>query len=79
MSDAALGLTDHFQIRDVGGNPVGGDIARPATILLAPDGRILWAHFADNYRVRPEPEELLGQVKAAMNPASAPAPPPTPN
>ncbi len=31
----------------------------PTVIITDPDGKILWAHETDNYRVRPEPETFL--------------------
>jgi peroxiredoxin len=39
------------------------DIARPADLLLDGDGVIRWAHFTENIRVRPHPEEILAQAK----------------
>jgi peroxiredoxin len=41
----------------------GGDIARPADLLLDDDGVVRWARFTDNIRVRPHPEEILAEAK----------------
>ena len=67
ISDSGLKLIDQFGLRHEGGNPFGGnDIARPAVLLISKDGKLLWSHYADNYRVRPNPDEILTAAKAAM-------------
>lgn len=38
---------------------IEGDIARPATLILDTDGRVVWRDLTDDWRVRPRPEELL--------------------
>ncbi|PHS28313.1 MAG: alkyl hydroperoxide reductase [Robiginitomaculum sp.] len=35
----------------------------PTVIITDPDGKILWAHETDNYRVRPEPETFLAVLR----------------
>lgn len=65
VSDPAGRLLDLLDVRHRAGHPeTGGDVAQSAAFLLAPDGRILWRKIAENYRVRPEPEEILAVVDA---------------
>jgi peroxiredoxin len=59
VSDAQFRLVDLLDIRHPAGSPEGGDIPQSAQFLIAPDGRVLWRHLAANYRVRPEPREIL--------------------
>jgi peroxiredoxin len=62
LSDPSLQWIDAFGVRHVGGDIEGGDIARPATFLLNRDGKVVWRHFPENWRVRVRPEELLEQL-----------------
>lgn len=65
VSDPAGRVLDLLDVRHKGGNPeTGGDVAQSASFLIAPDGRILWSRIAENYRVRPQPEEILATVDA---------------
>jgi peroxiredoxin len=67
VSDVDGGLMDAFDLRHVGGGP-GGDIARSASVLVDNNGQVLWMRVAENYRVRPAPEEVISAVKAALEP-----------
>lgn len=64
VSDPEGRLLDRLDVRHVGGTPEGGDTAQSASFLIAPDGRILWRKLAANYRVRPEPKEVLAAIDA---------------
>lgn len=65
VSDPEGKLLDRLDVRHRGGNPEnGGDVAQSASFLIAPDGRILWRKIAENYRVRPEPAEILAAIDA---------------
>ncbi len=67
VGDPAGRLIDSFGLRHVGGHPLKGtDIARPASVLLGRDGKLLWTSYAENYRVRPTPEATLAAVKGAL-------------
>ena len=35
------------------------DTVLPTVLILAPNGKVLWLHQTDNYRVRPEPEIFM--------------------
>ena len=63
LSDEAGRLVDALQLRDPGGNPSGGDVARSATVLVRPDGTVAEILAAENYRVRPRVKEVLEAVR----------------
>ena len=63
-------IMDQFGLRHVGGNPfTGEDIARPAAALVSREGKLLWAKYSQNYRVRMTPGELLQLAKSALSDA----------
>ena len=66
ICDPKGGLMDVFGLRHEKAAPGGVDIPRSASILLGPDGEVLWAHVAENYRVRPKPEEIVHEVKQSL-------------
>ncbi len=66
LSDENGKLIDIMGLRHVNGSPVGGDIARSASVLVKKDGAILWSAVAENYRVRPNPEHILKRVKEVL-------------
>jgi peroxiredoxin len=51
-------LIDAFGLRHVDGG-MEGDIARPAVLVFDRDGRVVWRHLTDNWRVRVRPDQLL--------------------
>ena len=69
VSDPAGQLLDLFDVRHVGGNPeIAGDIAQSASFLVSPEGRVVWRHLSPNYRLRPEPSEILAAIDALPKP-----------
>ena len=42
-----------------------GDTVLPTVIITDKDGKVLWAHETDNYRVRPEPSVYLSVLRNA--------------
>jgi len=42
------------------------DIVMPTVIITDKDGKIIFADFTDNYRVRPEPEVFLRIIKESI-------------
>ena len=71
MADEGGAMMDQFGLRDVGGNPfTGEDAARPAAALVSRQGKLLWAKYAENYRVRMNADELLELSKKALFPAA---------
>jgi peroxiredoxin len=66
LRDRENAAAKQLGIIDAWGVPMGmqmmgydSDTVRPAVIVSDAEGRILYAHLADNYRVRPEPSEIL--------------------
>ena len=59
LSDPGGQAIDALDLRHAQAGPTGGDLAQSATYLLSPTGEILWMKVAENYRVRPHPEEIL--------------------
>lgn len=65
LSDPELEAIDAYGLRHEGGNPFGGDIARPAVFLIDEEGRIVEKILTENWRVRPTPELILGKFSDA--------------
>jgi peroxiredoxin len=65
LSDPEGRLLGLLGLRHEGAGPGGRDIARSASFLFEPDGTLLWHQVAANYRVRPEPEDILAAYDAA--------------
>jgi len=65
LSDPDLRVIDAYGLRHPGGNPFGGDIARPAIFVLDSQGRIVWRALTDNWRVRPTAQQVLEEVRRA--------------
>lgn len=63
LADPDLAAIDAYGVRHPAGGMDGGDIARPATFLIDPEGRIIWRELTDNWRVRLRPERLLEQLR----------------
>lgn len=71
-ADVHGSMMDQFGLRDSGGNPfTGEDAAQPATVLVSRDGKLLWAKYSQNYRVRMKPDELLRVAKEALSTSRA--------
>ena len=66
LSDPEGRIIDLLDLRHVGANPAGGDIAQSASFLLSPEGRVLWFKVADNYRMRPDPQVILKAADALL-------------
>ena len=63
LADPDLATVDAYGVRHPGGGMDGNDIARPATFLIDPEGRIAWRELTDNWRIRLRPERLLAQLR----------------
>ncbi len=60
-------IMDQFGLRDIAGNPfTGEDVARAATLLVSRQGKLLWAKYAENYRVRMKVDHLLLLAQNAL-------------
>ena len=62
LADPELAAIDAFVLRHVAGYPTGGDIARPAVIIINETGTIQEKLLTDNWRIRPTAEELLSRL-----------------
>ena len=59
---------DALGVRHEGAGPGDTDIAQSASFLIAPDGKLLWSKVAEDYSVRPEPEEVLAAIDQHLQP-----------
>lgn len=66
LSDPEGRVIDLFDLRHLRGGPEGSDIAQSASILLSPQGRVLWLRVAENFRVRPHPAAVLDAIDRAL-------------
>jgi len=67
MVDRAGKLVDLLGIRHKNANPIKGqDLPRSASFLFTRNGKLIWHTLAQNYRVRPGPDEILAAAKARM-------------
>tara|TARA_R110000850_G_scaffold23366_3_gene69118 strand:- start:2987 stop:3310 length:324 start_codon:yes stop_codon:yes gene_type:complete len=62
LADPELTVIDAYGLRHVAGYPMGGDISRPAIIVVGPTGLILEKMLPDNWRVRPTPQTILEEL-----------------
>jgi peroxiredoxin len=65
LSDADGDVTAAFGLLHSGGGIGGTDIARPAILLIGPDGVVRWRELTSNWRVRVRPDALLAAIKEA--------------
>ncbi len=65
LSDSDRQAIAAYGLVHAGGGPGGTDIARPATLLIGPDGTVLWRSLTDNWRVRVRPEAVLAAIETA--------------
>jgi peroxiredoxin len=65
LSDTDASVIRAFGVEHPRGNPIDdSDIARPATIIIDREGRVVWRHLPDNWRIRPRPAELLDVLES---------------
>lgn len=62
LADPELEAIDAYGLRHVAGYPTGGDIARPAVIIIDEQGNVQEKLLTENWRVRPTAEELLSRL-----------------
>lgn len=66
LADTNGDLMDALGLRHQGAGPGGTDVARSASLLFDSEGRLLWMEVTENYRVRPQPEHVLAEVRRAL-------------
>ena len=64
VADPDLAVTRRYGLIHRRGGPGGGDVPRPATVVLDRDGVVRWASLSDNYQVRPDPRDVVRAVRA---------------
>ena len=59
LSDGDRETITAYGLLHEGASIDGGDIARPATLILDADGRVQWRNLTENWRVRVRPEAVI--------------------
>ena len=63
LSDGSRETIAAYGLLHNGGGIDGGDIARPAVLLVGPDGRVRWRLVTENWRVRARPDAVLAALE----------------
>ncbi len=53
---------DAYGLVHAGASIEGGDIARPATLVIGRDGRVAWRSLTENWRVRVRPDAVIAAL-----------------
>ena len=59
LSDPGARTADAYGVLHESGGIGGVDIARPATFVIGPDGRVRWRSLTENWRVRVRPDAVI--------------------
>jgi peroxiredoxin len=65
LSDSSRQAIAAYGVVHEGGGVDGGAIARPAVLLVGPEGRILWRDITHNWRIRVHPDTVVEAVRNA--------------
>ena len=63
LADPTLETIAAYGVRHEDGG-ISGDVARPATLVVDRDGRVVYRELTDDWRVRPRPREILDVLPA---------------
>ncbi len=70
MTDRGNAAAQALGIENINGTPMGmqmlgydDDTVLPTVIITGRDGKIVWTHETDNYRIRPEPQIFLDVLR----------------
>ena len=63
LADTDRAVIESYGLVHAGGGPEGTDIALPAQLLVAPDGRIAWSHVARRIQDRASPAQTLEAIE----------------
>ena len=66
LSDSDRETITAYGLLHEGASIDGGSIARPATLLIGPNGRVQWRNLTENWRVRVRPGAVIDAVQAAL-------------
>jgi peroxiredoxin len=64
LSDSDRATITAYGLLHEGASIDGGNIARPATLLIGPDGRVRWRNLTENWRVRVRPDAVIDAVQS---------------
>ena len=64
VADPDLALTRRYGLVHARGGRHGEDVPAPTTVVLDRDGIVRWLWIADNFQVRPDPDDVLRAVRA---------------
>ena len=64
LTDRDLALTSGYGLVHARGGPSGQDVPMPTTVVLDKRGIVRWLSIADNYQVRPDPQEVVRAVRS---------------
>ena len=63
LSDSSLATITAYGLIHRGAGMGGGDIARPAIILVGPDGTVRWRNLTESWRIRVQPDAVITAVR----------------
>jgi peroxiredoxin len=64
LADPDLAVARRYGLVHARGGPEGQDVPRPATVVVDKDGVVRWFSVARNVQIRPDPDDVLGAVRA---------------
>jgi len=64
VADSDLAVTRRYGLVHARGGEHGEDVPTPTTVVLDRDGAVRWLWIADNFQVRPDPDDVLQAVRA---------------
>ncbi len=74
LHDADLRVIDRYGVRNVEGYR-DYEVPHPATFVIDRDGIVRWKVIETNFRLRPEPEDLIAALLWARGEGPEPEPP----
>lgn len=66
LTDADRKVTTAYGLLHTGGGPQKSDIPLPATLIVDPEGRIVWKRVAPAVNERPDPQAVLKEVRERL-------------
>ena len=66
LADESRAATQAFGVLHAQGSPEGKDVPIPSMFLINRDGKIIWQRVAKAVQDRPDPEDVIVAIRAAM-------------
>ncbi len=63
LSDPKMEVVTKYGLLHAKGGYKGGDVSRPATLIVNKEGFVRWIRATTNLMVRPDPEEILNVLR----------------